>query len=1763
MNRCALNNLPGLLALTAVLCAPGLNAADIEQTSPGNAVERHLDEYVPVHEWLQDPALLQQDESDRLEVREVVADRPETVKLIGVVPPIRFESGVVDIPASTVAELGRILDEMQHRQNVRLHLVGHADNQPLSSRLVAIYDDNAGLSRERAGEVAEYFQRALELQPEGISYEWAGDLDPVASNDTSAGRALNRRVEVEVWYDEILQGVVEEEVLIESEIQRVKVCRMETVCKLTFVEGHARRARLQNLVAPLHYSDDSINVDAQFVAQIEQAMENLQDQQNVMVKFIGYTDDLPLTGRIERIYGDHDGLSRARARRVALAVQDRLKLSTQAIDSDGRGAERPLAANMTPQGRELNRRVEVEFWYDDPLQELPDEPQLCPEEAGAEVVTREYDPPWGQIASVKFRGGEPVMPAGYADSLQRALADVADRSNPRLRFIGYHANERLERRTASVYTDDIGLSAARARLVMETMSSELGLDAAVTEFEGRGYVHADDVVNAGFIQGDESYVAVAVVYDELAVLDDYEGVDIKRMSRELQPQNPLALNMMRITVDGVPIDDPQRSSADIQRCTDVAMDEADIQFGFDNLRAAPRLNVRAEPASLVVPADIVQSGDILSADPFRFRMYSNYAAFIERAEVRIFTKGQSPEAEPLAIIPIDASSLAVWQAPIELMNSTRRELSYLLRVYGDAGNFDETFAQPLWLVMGKSSSTTPTTGTAELATVSESPTSEADVEVEADPQTVADSRVADTQGIDDSEAADPDSHENAGNDAPELVAVAPGLVANDPLLAAWGANGLALQNIDLSSSTVGVRGSGIPAGHSVWVAGQQVPVTADGGFVAEEILPSGNNTVEVAVLDEEGSGEMYLRELEFKPSDWFYVGMADLTLSQNSGNGPEDQMSGDNPASDPDSSADGRVAFYVDGKFAEDWRLTASADTREAPLDEMFSNFMSKSPESLFRRIDPDYYYPTFGDDSTVEEMAPTMGKFYVKVSEDKNYAKWGNSTISYFDNEMAQVDRGLYGGNLHFESDDTTGFGERRFVINGFAAEPGTVAGRDEFRGTGGSLYYINRQDILTGSERVRIEVRDKASGIVTGVVNLTPNVDYDIDYIQGRVVLTEPLSSVAEDNLLVRNSSLAGDDTWLVVRYEYTPGFEELDAVEVGGQASYWFGDHLRLGLTASSSNSDEGDNSLTGADVTVRMNTQTWAKLQTGQSEGFVADRFVSGDGGYEFESYDPADFQDSSAGAYRADVSFNTNDLVRFGDSQITLYMQDIDAGYSSAGQSSLRDTSYYGGTFGLPLNDDFSFTAKLDTVDQTEGLQTSAHEFDLAYNLGPQWEVSGGYRWDERSDESIVVVPTQREGERTDAVVQVGYKSMADWDAYGFVQDTISVTGNREENSRIGMGGSYQVSERLRLNGEVSSGDLGPGGQIGTNYLHSDRTSMYLTYVLENERSDNGLPGYQGQQGNLVGGLKTRLSDSSSVFVEERYQHARSVTSLTHGAGISLAPTERLNLGFNTDIGTLQNHETGAATDRLALGLQLGYGWEKVQLFSGVEYRVDETEQLDLSIAERTTWLFRNNFKWQANPSSRLLGKLNMSDSTSSEGNFYDGGYTEAVLGYAFRPVSHDRLNLLSKYTYFFNMPTTGQDTLNNTAAEYIQKSHVAAFDVNYDLTNTLAVGGKYAYRLGSISLDRVDEQFFDNNAALYVARVDWLFRSNWEALIEGRLLDMSDLNESRAGGLLTISRYFGDHVKIGLGYNFADFSDDLTDLSYDHKGFFLNLTGAM
>jgi hypothetical protein len=235
----------------------------------------------------------------------------------------------------------------------------------------------------------------------------------------------------------------------------------------------------------------------------------------------------------------------------------------------------------------------------------------------------------------------------------------------------------------------------------------------------------------------------------------------------------------------------------------------------------------------------------------------------------------------------------------------------------------------------------------------------------------------------------------------------------------------------------------------------------------------------------------------------------------------------------------------------------------------------------------------------------------------------------------------------------------------------------------------------------------------------------------------------------------------------------------------------------------------------------------------------------------------------------------------------------------------------------------------------------------------------------------------------------------------------------------------------------------------------------------------------------------------------------------------------------------------------------------MQFSSGVEFRRDNAEQLDLTHTRTTSWLFRNNFNVQLAPSWRMIGKLDHSMSDSSLGSFYAGGYTEGVVGYAYRPVRHNRLSALAKYTYFYNVPTTDQvTTMQNTAVEYIQKSHIAALDLSYDLTAKWSVGGKYAYRLGQASLDRTNLSFFSNTAQLAILRVDRRFRKNWDTMAEARMLTLPDVRQQRRGVLTMISRHLGSNLKVGVGYNFTDFSDDLTNLKYNHRGVFVNIVGA-
>ncbi len=1269
--------------------------------------------------------------------------------------------------------------------------------------------------------------------------------------------------------------------------------------------------------------------------------------------------------------------------------------------------------------------------------------------------------------------------SGYADidsalPLDELILRLKDKKNLRLKVVGHADKQRLSISTKKRFANNQELSEARARNVARYLQDGLSLDREVVGFEGKGDAQPVTSNPSRIAIAQDRRVEVQIWYDDEVPV---QGAAMHRTlvcNEEVIASSAAGEDGFRLSLDGNPVDDgTAMHDADFQRCTDMALEEKQVQLQYDsNKMAAPFLNVTANPATTV-------AGESIS-----FQGYSNYLGWIKNAEVRIFETTDSRQTTPLAIIPLNEHLEGEWQAN----NDLPEKMHYRLRVYDDKGRFDETSNLRLWLN---------------------------------------------------------DKHKLVGDEA----------AAEQELLVGYGENHIEIKNIDLYGGTLTVNGKDIPAGHDVFFMGSIIPTDNNGKFVGQQIVPPGLHNVEVAVLDQSGNGQLFWRELKISENNWFYVGIADFTVGRNHSSGPAAIVTNDTQHFDNDAYFDGRMAFYAKGKWRGKYTITTSADTFEQPIDEMFSNFDHKDPRSLLRRLDEEDHYPVYGDDSTIVDDAPTQGKFFAKIENQKSHLMWGNFQTHLTDTDFAHIERGLYGAQMLWNSKAITSLGERRTTVTGFAAEPGTIASWEEFRGTGGSLYYLQHQDLTRGSTQVRVEIRDKDSGIVLSSNHLAAGQDYDIDAIQGRLLLTRPLSSLSNDNLLVRDAGLSGHPTYLVVNYEYTPGLSDLDEMAFGGRASHWFGDSVKLGFTASHQSQQGTDQDLQGIDLTLRKTAETYLKIEAARTDGSGIGGASTNNGGFNFGNV----AQDRSAGidaeGYRVEAAVKLKDVGVSNDGLVNLYVQNRKAGFSAPGQLTQYDTDQFGGAIRTPLGQKTDFTLKFDSKDEDGGIDTRAIEADIAHQISNHWTFSGGVRHD-RLKQTTAIAPgpfsNTGEGDRTDLVLQAHYDRGQDWDAFGFVQGTVDRDNGRRANNRYGVGGSTKITDRLDITSEVSGGNGGLGAQVGADYRLTDRSNVYLGYELDPDRTDNL---FRGRNGQLTTGMKHRYSDALSVFGEGRYQHGDSTSGLTHAYGLDYAPTDTWTFGLNFETGELTQNDN-SRLDRTAVAATVGYHSNDIKFGTALEYRNDESNTDD-----RVSWLMRNNIGYQVNPNWRAQGRLDFAFSDSDAGNTFNSDYTEAILGFGYRPVSNDRFNALVKYNYLMDLAPFDQFTASGSQQQNQQRSHVVSLDAIYDLDERWTIGGKYAYRKGELRLGRDEGDWFDSNAHLVIGRLDWHVVRQWDLMVEGRMLTLSAADDRRIGWVTGAYRHFNENMKIGIGYNFADFSDDLTDQDYDAHGWFLNAVG--
>lgn len=237
-------------------------------------------------------------------------------------------------------------------------------------------------------------------------------------------------------------------------------------------------------------------------------------------------------------------------------------------------------------------------------------------------------------------------------------------------------------------------------------------------------------------------------------------------------------------------------------------------------------------------------------------------------------------------------------------------------------------------------------------------------------------------------------------------------------------------------------------------------------------------------------------------------------------------------------------------------------------------------------------------------------------------------------------------------------------------------------------------------GSERLRVEVRDRDTGLVIESRELRPQEDYDIDYFQGRVTLLRPLASTVATSGTVRRSSSSGNVPVLVVRYEYTPPVGSLDGYTLGGRGSAWIGDKLRVGVSAQRETTDTADQTLLGADAMLRITAGTYVKGEIAQTDGPAFGQANSVDGGLSFTDIATPGIVGRTARAWKLEGAVNFAELRgQTGDQgSLSAFYESRDAGFAASSQLTPSDTVRWGAALSLPIGDSTRISAKYETLD---------------------------------------------------------------------------------------------------------------------------------------------------------------------------------------------------------------------------------------------------------------------------------------------------------------------------------------------------------------------------------------------------------------------------------------------------------------------------------
>ncbi|UCD55256.1 MAG: hypothetical protein JSV93_00220 [Candidatus Omnitrophota bacterium] len=965
------------------------------------------------------------------------------------------------------------------------------------------------------------------------------------------------------------------------------------------------------------------------------------------------------------------------------------------------------------------------------------------------------------------------------------------------------------------------------------------------------------------------------------------------------------------------------------------------------------------------------------------------------------------------------------------------------------------------------------------------------------------------------------------------------------------------QYIQTIGSTVIIKGI-TNQDNKLAINDKEVNIQKDGSFQEDVIIPLGETEITVIVEDPKGKIKTYKKTIKAKEDHFFLVALADGTLNFSTGS-EGFRWERDSKHFEQGIRLDGKLSYYLVGKIKGKFLIKSSLDTDKSTQEKLFTN------------IDPDEYYPIYGDNSTVCYDVNSQGMLYVLVQWDKSGITLGNyqTQIGNEDSKLTTYNRTLYGGKAHFETMQRTLYGEPIGCATLFAAEANQHAGHSELLGTGGSLYYLRHRNITEGSEQIAVEVRDKRTGMKLYSIPQSQNVDYEIKYNEGRIMFKKPVLSVAQSDTIAASSILDGNPVYIVANYEYNNqeafpiGVEDLDHRTGGVRLSQHIGDNIRIGATYVQEEKDNRNHKLYGGDATIKIGNFTKINAEFAESTAGSISSYISYNGGYDYTEVE--EIGDRTEGkAFRAELNTCIGEYFGLGHEayNVSAYWQYIGEEFSPVDSLFEAGTEKCGisGSHKVTENDKIRFLYERSELDKGCTNQSAENQLTAkrVENYLAQWD----HVWRQFTFTTEYLFRRKKEplssanpDEDHKSIVGERIRYDLSKDTSVFLSQQIAIGESNDSITSTGF--STKLFEDTTLHARASYGMPDNDSSIvaGVEKTIDENTSVYINYALADSLID-------GKSSTTSFGSNAKIGKTGKLRTERQFitrDDRESYASNLIGFENQLSPELWYDVTYQRRDEELDHTLMGSTPDDTISANISCVIPDFISTFSKFEYRTDSNDMWQ--------YLFDNQAEVKLNSDIFVFGELETSEAFEEDHKDATSRIHKKQVGLAYRPVKFDWFNLLFKYIRFIDERPEDVNNADGGFLEIKSTSNVLAGECAIDLPFNFQFVEKISYKdqdilaydpTGNVKTPE------DLEAFLMIHRLNYHLTKQIDAAFEFRVLDQegSDVDLCESGFLIEATYQFRKGLAIGAGFNFTSFGDDLLEMDDDNAGgFFFRLQG--